>query len=252
MNAFDLATSTLAMLASPRGVRAQPVPRQPAQLLEIYEMENCPYCRIVREVLTTLDIDALIFPCPKQGSRYRDKLMQLGGKTQFPYLVDPNTGAAMYESADIIRYLYETYTDRRAPSQLRIKAINTSGSMIASGFRGKKGLYAKPAAEAPEKPLELYSFEASPYARPVRELLCELALPYITRNIGRTQLDDWLLPPMRAKFAPNYRPSGRNREKLLALAGTVQSPYLVDPNTGTQMGEADAIMEYLRNAYGAR
>ncbi len=250
MNAFDLATSSLALLAAPRGVRARPAARQPAQLLEIYEMENCPYCRVVREVLTSLDIDALIYPCPKQGTRYRDTLMQLGGKAQFPYLVDPNTGTAMYESADIIRYLYQTYADRPAPSHFRIKALNTSSSMLASGFRGKKGLYAKPAADAPPQPLELYSFEASPYARPVRELLCELALPYITRNIGRTQLDDWLLPGMRARLAPDYRPTGRNREKLLALAGTVQSPYLVDPNTDTTMGEAAAIMDYLRREYG--
>ena len=26
-----------------------------------------------------------------------------------PYLLDPNTGAQMFESADIRRYLYETY-----------------------------------------------------------------------------------------------------------------------------------------------
>jgi glutathione S-transferase len=31
------------------------------------------------------------------------------GKMQVPYLADPNTGKAMFESADIVRYLYATY-----------------------------------------------------------------------------------------------------------------------------------------------
>lgn len=26
-----------------------------------------------------------------------------------PYLVDPNTGVAMFESADIVKYLFDTY-----------------------------------------------------------------------------------------------------------------------------------------------
>jgi glutathione S-transferase len=30
---------------------------------------------------------------------------------QVPYLRDPNTGAEMFESAEIRRYLYETYAD---------------------------------------------------------------------------------------------------------------------------------------------
>jgi glutathione S-transferase len=28
-----------------------------------------------------------------------------------PYLVDPNTGVEMFESADIVRYLEETYAE---------------------------------------------------------------------------------------------------------------------------------------------
>lgn len=33
----------------------------------------------------------------------------MGGKKQFPYMVDPNTGTSMYESDDIISYLFDTY-----------------------------------------------------------------------------------------------------------------------------------------------
>lgn len=42
-------------------------------------------------------------------SRRRPELVALGGKMQVPYLVDPNTGVAMYESDDIVAYLRKTY-----------------------------------------------------------------------------------------------------------------------------------------------
>ena len=42
-------------------------------------------------------------------TKNRKLLAERGGKVMIPYLVDPNTGAAMYESADIQRYLRTTY-----------------------------------------------------------------------------------------------------------------------------------------------
>ena len=33
--------------------------------------------------------------------------MQLSGKSQFPYMVDPNTGTSMLESDNIINYLWQ-------------------------------------------------------------------------------------------------------------------------------------------------
>jgi len=50
-------------------------------------------CAQVREALTLLDLDVLIYPCPKGGPTYRPKAQQMSGKAQFPFLVDPNTGA---------------------------------------------------------------------------------------------------------------------------------------------------------------
>ena len=35
--------------------------------------------------------------------------MARSGKMQVPYLVDPNAGTEMFESADILAYLEETY-----------------------------------------------------------------------------------------------------------------------------------------------
>ncbi len=54
---------------------------------------GCPFCRKVREAITLLDLDVLIWPCPKDGPTYRPKAVQMSGKSQFPFLVDPNNGA---------------------------------------------------------------------------------------------------------------------------------------------------------------
>ncbi len=39
-----------------------------------------------------LDLDVLVLPCPKEGPTYRPQAVAKGGKAQFPYLEDPNTG----------------------------------------------------------------------------------------------------------------------------------------------------------------
>ncbi len=83
----------------------------PALLLELYSYEGCPFCRIVRETLSELELPYLLHNVPRGGAR-REALVALAGKMQVPYLVDPNTEVAMFESADIVRYLNETYAAR--------------------------------------------------------------------------------------------------------------------------------------------
>ncbi len=46
----------------------------------------------VREAVSVLDLDVMVYPCPKDGPTWRAKAIELGGKSQFPYLVDDNTG----------------------------------------------------------------------------------------------------------------------------------------------------------------
>ncbi|CAI5475414.1 unnamed protein product [Closterium sp. Yama58-4] len=77
--------------------------------IELYEFEGCPFCRKVREMVSVLDLDVLFYPCPVNGPTYRPKAIEMGGKRQFPYMVDPNTGVSMYESDEIIKYLANTY-----------------------------------------------------------------------------------------------------------------------------------------------
>ena len=50
-----------------------------------------------------LGSDGFVFPIQRQ------KLFEMAGAGQTPYLIDPNTGAKGYESSEIVDYLEETY-----------------------------------------------------------------------------------------------------------------------------------------------
>jgi glutathione S-transferase len=177
----------------------------------------------LREYLSELDLDVMVRPCPKGGA-LREEVQRLGGKQQFPFLVDPNTGRSMYESRDIIRYLADEYGDGRVP--LAVPALGIAGSGMLSSLRAR-GVRAR-AAKQPAQPLELYSFEASPYCRIVRERLCELGLPYHLINVAK---------------------KSAQRDAFVARSGKMMVPYLVDPNTQTAMFESAEIVDYLERTY---
>lgn len=226
---LDLTTSVAATVARlARGLSVGPTGNRPKEPLIVYEFEACPFCRKVREALTHLDLDAEIRPTPKRGHRFRDACIERGGKAMFPYLIDPNTGHEMYESDDIVEYLYAEYGDGDPPiGQTGMFPVLTGS--LASVLRGNRGTWVSE-SRAPDEPLELWSFEASPFCRLVRERLCELELPYLLHNVGKGS-------PQRAAFEDR--------------AGKVQVPYLADPNTGTELFESAEILAYLEKTYAA-
>lgn len=217
----------------------------PKKTLVLYEAEYCPYCRYVREALTALDLDVLIYPIPKKGDRFKEQLIEASGKAQVPFLSDPNTDTKLHESEAIVKHLYEEY----GPKDAKAPPLGIKSSLGATLLRGSKGMFGKP-GKAPAKPLTLYSFEASPFARLVRETLCELELPFVLHNVGKApgQLAEWLPPQMRHKRG--YEPETKNRKKLAKVGGKVMIPYLVDPNTDASMYESADIQRYLRKTYG--
>jgi glutathione S-transferase len=121
--------------------------------------------------------------------------------------------------------------------------------MLASAPRVNQGMTARPGLE-PEYMLELYSFESSPYARPVREMLCEMEIPYVLRSCGRTEVQEWLLPPVRAALKVTPDSKLINRRALQDMEGKVSIPYLYDPNTEVGLFESTDIMAYLSETYG--
>ncbi len=231
-----------------RGVIVKGNRQTPAKTLELYEAEYCPYCRHVREALTELDLDAMIYPVPKNGKRYVQRLKNLGGEKKVPFLHDPNTGVKLYDSEAIVNYLYEQYALEGEPVPERRILTST----LASLTRYKNGMFAAPSKPA-KKRLELYSFEGSPYARLVREVLCELEIKYLLHNCGKTPGGhaDYYPPEIRHENMHNYMPGTENRRKFLQRTGFIIMPYIFDPNTGIEMNQSKDVIEYLRETYGA-
>jgi glutathione S-transferase len=135
----------------------------------------------------------------------------------------------MYEADAINRYLASTYGDGHVPVSLKLGPLTLASSGLASLPRVLKGRLAAP-SRPPAAPLELWSFEASPFCRLAREALCELELPYLLHNVAK---------------------GSAKRADFVARSGKMMVPYLADPNTGREMFESADIVRYLHEKYAA-
>lgn len=160
---------------------------------------------------------------------YRPYVTATGGKAQFPYLDDPNTGYAAYESDDIISYLYKTYGPASPSVPLSLSSATTVSAGLASLARFGKGGKRATAAVPAKKIIEFWGYEASPFSKVVREVLNELEIAH------------WWHPTTRGS---------PNRKTLKDMTGRFQVPYVVDRNTGIEMFESAEIADYLRATYG--
>jgi len=86
-------------------------------------------------------------------------------------------------------------------------------------------------APRPSQPLILYEYDSSPYCKRVREIinLLDLTVEY--------------------RPCPGARQS-RFSEELFERTGRRTVPYLIDPNTDTEMFESDDQIRYLVDTYG--
>ncbi|XP_038885044.1 uncharacterized protein LOC120075582 isoform X2 [Benincasa hispida] len=235
---LEVATSSLSTLARlPWGSRTlsdnshsnRNINLEPTLPLQLYEFEACPFCRRVREALTELDLLVEVYPCPKGSIRHRNIVKKCGGKEQFPFLIDPNTNTSLYESGDIVKYLFRQYGNGRNPSTGLLGSTLFTGWMptVLRAGRGMT-LWEKTSTDPPPKKLELFSYENNLYARIVREALCELELPYILHNVGEGSL--------RSKL-------------LLDVSGSKEVPYFIDPNTGFKTGNYKQILTHIFQTY---
>ena len=202
--------------------RLGPRPEKP---MILWDFERCPASRAVRETLSELDLDAEVRPCPRGGTRFRPELEGKG----VPQLLDPNTGEKLLGSQAIVAYLYARYGLARPPKLLITTPVRIATGIAVRLLTAGRGALVRP-SRAPALPLELYSFESSPYCRLARAALCELELPYTVHNV--------------AKGSPR-------RRAFVERSGKMQVPWLYDPNTGTGLFESQAIEDYLQATYGA-
>lgn len=243
------------LLEGGRGMQGTAFPQQPEKPLQLYEFEGSPFCRRVREVLTLLNLDYEVYPCPKGGQKYRKIVQEKGGKQQFPFLVDENSGVALYESQDIIHYLFKHYgktgkTPQKFSHYPQLPVVALAGTLV----NGARGIWINKKIidrAAPAELLELWGFEASPFTRVVRATLAELELPFIYHNVAKERWQDMGPAVLRFKPGKYQALAGGKREKVMDVMGRdIQVPYLVDPNTGVKMFESAAIVKYLNKHYG--
>ena len=204
--------------------------KRPALPLELYEFQACPFCKRLREGVNYYDLDVVVYPCPRDGPTWRKKAVALGGKAQFPLLRDPNTGALMYESADILQYLATNYGDGVVPSGLASGLAPLLCGLALLTRAGKGGKYRRSKVTEATQPVTLWGYEASPFSVLVREALTELEVPHLLRTCAR---------------------GSAKRQLMLDAQGLFQAPLLEDANTGTVMFESADILQYLDATYAA-
>lgn len=223
-----------------RQLKESGVFKPPNEPIILYEFEACPFCRKVREACSMLSLPVTIRPTPKNGRVYRPEIKdKFGYKATFPYMIDPNTGVSMFESSDIIAYLFKVYGNGQVPWTLAdtqsqgseggasgTLSTLTAGVGVGLARLGAGGSYRT--SNPPDKPVLLWAYEGSPFCKVVREQLSSLEIPHTIY----------------------YTPRGsENRQKLWERVGRFQVPFLVDPNTGVELFESRAICEYLEKVY---
>lgn len=219
--------------------RAEP---EGALQITLFEFEACPFCRRVREVVTYLDLAVVVVPCAR-GSRHRAEVLARGGKSQFPFLLDETGGGTvqLFESADIIAHLLQAHGGGAPlPSDDFFSPLSTATAFVPTLLRPGRGgqvsgLAAKeptPPSERGTPPLVLYSYESNQFCRLVREVLCELDLPYELRSAGK---------------------GSRRRESMAReTGGSTQCPHLLERSTGRSLSDSAAIVDFLAQNYAAR
>jgi glutathione S-transferase len=208
-----------------RSTRIDKLGPRPKERFTLWDFERCSASRSVREALSMLDLDADVRPCPVGGTRFRPEL-EGGG---VPRLKDPNTGDLITGSQKIVRHLYKHYGVGSGPTVMIANPIRILTGLPIRALTADIGSRAQP-SRAPAQPLELYSFESSPYCRFARAKLSELELPYTLHNV--------------AKGSPR-------RPEFIARSGKLQVPWLFDPNTGQGIFNSLEIERYLQSTYGA-
>jgi glutathione S-transferase len=201
-------------------------------------------------------------------------VMEMGGKQQFPYMRDPNSGVAMYESDDIIAYLFDTYgpAGSEVPRSLNSGVLTTLSCGLALTPRLGKGSRRRAGGNPPTKPLIYWGYEASPFCKVVREVLNELEIPHIQvrepfllapslllRSIPSVFSHSFTSPPHAPRPASLMSPqrtvargSGK-RQELLDKKGIFQVPFIEDPNNPDpefNLFESSEIISYLEKTYG--
>ncbi|MGB7756831.1 MAG: glutathione S-transferase N-terminal domain-containing protein [Salinisphaera sp.] len=203
-------------------------------MLYLYEYEGCPFCGRVREALMDRVLDAVVFPCPRGGRRFRPQAEAVGGRQQFPLLVDDANDTVLYESGDIVRHL-----DRLGERGDSPEAAGKLGVTAGARVRGLYGMQVidDRGRRPPEWLFELFSNEHNAHARAVRGLLAALELPYVLRS------------PAVLADAPAPADWIRRAAPDCVDGAHPPVPTLIDPNSEQALFKPADIAEHLKTHY---
>ena len=202
--------------------------------LELHVVENDSSCRLVREVLSILDLAYVCKPCRRRvdtSGLLASQNME-GNSQAVPCLRDSrNAGIERFGADDIIQYLYEEYLDGAKPPFL----VSFIGSFSKTESFETRAATTRYCSSSPcvqnasvKQPVVFWAYEASPFCAIVRKILHELEIVHIV--------------------LPCARGSPR-RTTLYRRTGSFQVPFLEDPNTGVSLFESKDIVEYLKSVY---
>lgn len=221
-------------MRSGRGSTVSPaVASQPEKPLILYSYEGNQFCRLVREVLTELDIVYELRSAGKESPRRAELASITGGSSQCPYLIDPNTGTSMPESADIVEYLYKTYASYTPPSEI-LEWTSTNVMSLAKpifeflaplqagekdaeiDYQGKLQAAKKQIEEETSSaPVVAYTYELSPFSSETTALLDRLGVDFKEISLGK----EWL-PGLIAEGG------AIKRAALLEMTGQSSLPHI--------------------------
>lgn len=77
-----------------------------AEMMKLYQFETCPYCKMVREVMSELQLTYINVNVPRDRTQ-RHEVMQVSGQPTVPVLVDGDT--VLDDEETIIPYLRQKY-----------------------------------------------------------------------------------------------------------------------------------------------
>ncbi|WP_394741126.1 glutathione S-transferase N-terminal domain-containing protein [Natronococcus roseus] len=77
-------------------------------MLELYQLEGCPYCETVADRLDELEVDYESVWVEALHSE-RDEVKRVSGQRGVPVVVDDSYGVTMAESERILEFLESTY-----------------------------------------------------------------------------------------------------------------------------------------------
>jgi glutaredoxin len=227
---------------------------RPKKPLIFYQYEGCPFCRKVRECMSVLALDVIVYPCPRttlarygvtESSRFRSVATKLSGKCMFPLLVDDNLSPrlVLLESEDIISYLWKTYGDGAvAPWNFNLAnfSIFKYFIMLPTLCRPlpEMGVIRIPSNSPPPQMIELYGYDTCPHTRLIRELLDSLEIPYLYHNTPLSQ-NSLGLEKMQQRYSSLYEGGGR----------VISTPLFINQHMAFVSTSSSEVIDHLRRLY---